>query len=1086
VEHFPEQAIFFMEAFKPLVKAFFLGERSELSTSAYPMMKRFKSHKITLSSLQDFANALQRHAKLGHCVLKGKLNRDLDFEDRRSATSSLDATRWVCFDLDAAPFKTPDEFMSGHPLLKDVSYIVQYSASEGFGKPGLRCHIFMLLDNEVKPDILRAWLLSLNLNGDLFKGIIRQKSLKLNAAGTTLHFPIDISSCQNDRLLFIAPPIIGKGVKYNPPKPAIVLVKKKLEYFPVERLPQLNIAELKADQRAIVNFMRKERGLHTLRATRFVDGYEVQGKPGELNITGTREDDEFIRLNFNGGDSWAYWHPKQNFELIHSFKGEPSLVTKDVCPEYYKECIAKARETAALPTEDGEVILGVCDKRSAALVKLAWNPSTQILQLYPAKNEKQLADWLLQHDKIPGEFTPQWNFDFNPRNPTIIDVKAQYLNTYVPSTYRREFKRPATPPTPADFPLIRRIIASMVSDNTWNDVTEHLMNWLAVIFQHNIKTGTAWLMHGVEGCLAGDAVLNFSRGYRSSGRDLTIKEAYEKFNGLWVHKGRNKGKDWDRTIPTRTRSVKDDMTVGFHEIYRIVESGEQQLYKLTTDDGDTIRATEKHPFMREDGSFTELCSLKQGDVVLKRGEKNAHTLTPHGRNKRRVTIHSIPHHPFAWQHVINGKNYKRCHKARLVFEAWLNNLEFDEFIKIIRTDAEHAKTLEYLDPSWVIHHLDEDCSNDNLSNLTVVDKENHDQHHAKTTGLGTVLTRPAKIVSIVKDKVEMTYDITMKAPYHNYVANNFCVSNTGKGLFVNNVLRPLIGMQYVKEITLGRLEDGFNGWLERTLICFVDELQVSSSQHNKIVAGLLRNWITEPNLDIRNMQQVAYNAPNYTNFIIGSNKPDPVEITDTDRRYNIGEFQKTKLVISQVEIDSLPNELQAFFNYLMCYPADIQRSRTVIHTEGRRNVIDAGRNVYDMLADAILDGDLSPFVEALPDLTLLNTGGQDTATKTAYHSIIMRELEALCSSRSRKLDNYQVEGRLTRDELHVLFSFCAGTNTPESPGKFTRMLKHKGIELKRLRTTDGVLTYGVRPLWTAPAAWVAEYTPEKQRIRRIK
>ena len=56
------------------------------------------------------------------------------------------------------------------------------------------------------------------------------------------------------------------------------------------------------------------------------------------------------------------------------------------------------------------------------------------------------------------------------------------------------------------------------------------------------------------------------------------------------------------SIPTYARSVRDELTVGYHEVYRIVESGVKQLYKLTDTEGGSIRVTQEHPFMREDGN----------------------------------------------------------------------------------------------------------------------------------------------------------------------------------------------------------------------------------------------------------------------------------------------------------------------------------------------------------------------------------------------------------------------------------------------------------------------------------------------------
>lgn len=808
--------IYFLEAAMPLVKGYTLNAQNELKSTPYPHAAVFKSHTVACSSLKDFYQQLVAHAKLGHCLLKGKLHRTLNWESRAGSTQSNDTTDWVCFDLDGAPFKTPDEFMSGHPLLKDVSYVVQYSASHGLGKPGLRCHIFMLLDTPYNVAYLKSWLMSLNLDGKLWAGAARRAITLSNSKGA-LHWPIDITTCQNDKLLFIAPPVIGKGVTYVAPNPAIQIVAKSKPNLDTKLLGTQSIELWRKEQRALLNALRKEQGIETVRPTRIVGQYEVQGKPGEATITECWEDTEagFVRFNLNGGDSNAYYHPLDNFEYIHNFKGEPSYLTKELLPSYYADCVAKAKHDATQPTQSGEIVLGVCDKRSSALWKISWNDKTENLQLYPARNDKQLADWLMQHGKAPGDFTPQWTFDFNPQSDVVVDLDAQYLNTYVRSPYYKAFKPTATMKSnaanaDANWPTIKRIVMSMVSLNEWTDVTEHFMNWLAVIFQKKIKTKTAWLVHGVEG--------------------------------------------------------------------------------------------------------------------------------------------------------------------------------------------------------------------------------------------------------------------------------------TGKGFFCNNILRPLLGKDYVIEFPMSQLEDKFNGRLERAQIVFIDEVEIGSSLQKSMISGTLRNWITEPRLNIRNMLQSAYEADNYSNFILASNKRGPVIINSEDRRYNVGEYQPEKIQLSDKEIDTLiPKELPHFFNYLMTREADAMKARTVIQTQSRKDVIDDNRNSVDMIADALLDGDMSPLVEALPDITLLNSGcGQDSALAVAYDTIIRRELKELTTWGKIKDGMRRHQGKLSRDELFVLFQYCIG-GMPDSPAKFTRMLKYKNIVTKRMRSAAGDLCYGITVDWVASVQWCNENKLETIKpMRRVK
>ena len=323
--------LYFLEANVPLVKGYTLNDQNEIKATSYPNVAKFKSHKANCPTLKDFYTQLVDHAKAGHCLLKGKLNRVLNWESRAGSTNSNDTTDYLCFDLDGAPFKDPEHFMSGHPLLKDVGYIVQYSASQGLGKPGLRCHIFVLLNTQYNVSYLKSWLMELNLDGNLWANAVR-KSITLSPSRAALHWPIDVTACQNDKLLYIAPPVIGKGVSYKPPSPTIQIVGKKNLTLDTSLLNAQNIELWKKEQRALLNALRKEAGLETVRPTRMVGEYEVQGKPGEANITEVWEDGDFVRFNLNGGNSNAYYHPIENFEIIHNFKGEPACLTKELLP----------------------------------------------------------------------------------------------------------------------------------------------------------------------------------------------------------------------------------------------------------------------------------------------------------------------------------------------------------------------------------------------------------------------------------------------------------------------------------------------------------------------------------------------------------------------------------------------------------------------------------------------------------------------------------------------------------------------------------------------------------------------------------
>lgn len=801
--------IYFLEASVPLTKEYYLNDQGEIDSNSYPAVRDYTSHKEVITNAAQLHAAVTKHTKAGHCLLKGKLHRTLNKESRAGSTERHDTTQWMCLDLDGAPFTSPEEFMSSIPALKDVTYVIQYSASHGLGtKPGLRCHIYVLLTKEHNAEFLKAWLMGLNLDGDIADGVMRQ-SLRLTDSGSFLKWPLDITTCQNDKLIYIARPKIGPGIKYK--DEPVQLVAKKLPAMPVERLRTDKIEAWKKEQRAVINALRKEAGIETLRSTiKWVGEYEVQPKPGEATITGIKEDRGFMYFNLNGGDSWGYFHPLDNFELMHNFKGEPSYYIKELLPHYYKECVSQARIDSTKPTEEGEVILGVCDMKSAAYWKIAYKPEDNTMLLFPARSEKQLNDWLIQHGKYEQEFVPQWTFEFNPQNNTIIDLDEQYLNTYVPSGYfRAGWDKKMT--NIDKCPTIKNVLMSVVSNNEWTEVTDHLVNWIACIFQYRTKIQTAWLTSGTEG--------------------------------------------------------------------------------------------------------------------------------------------------------------------------------------------------------------------------------------------------------------------------------------TGKKLLARNILAPLLGERYVVSLEQSNLKDGFNGWLEEALIVFVDEVQVSASGDKaKEISARLRSYITDSPLPIRNMQQGMYNAENYANFILSSNKDDPIDISHNDRRHNVGEFQGKRLIMTDDDINvKMVAELPLFFSYIMNYKADLDRARKIIQTNTRKDVIAANRNSIDMLADALHDGDISPFVDALPDLKMIvEMAGTDSTVAIAYHSIVMRELTGLLNGHKTKLGR-GFEGKLTRDELWVIFEYTVG-RIPRTPTKFSRMLAHKHLKIKPMRQGNNI-TRGIDVNWTASQQWCDEHRsllPAQQPLKRVK
>jgi len=76
------------------------------------------------------------------------------------------------------------------------------------------------------------------------------------------------------------------------------------------------------------------------------------------------------------------------------------------------------------------------------------------------------------------------------------------------------------------------------------------------------------------------------------------------------------------------------------------------------------------------------------------------------------------------------------------------------------------------------HHIDRDPTNTDGSNILCVCVNCHRKLH-KGWWVGTK-THPDTIISITKVGVEDVYDLKMKSPFHNYIANGFVVHNSSR------------------------------------------------------------------------------------------------------------------------------------------------------------------------------------------------------------------------------------------------------------------------------------------------------------------
>lgn len=513
--------VHFLQANVPLTKTF-TATKSGIEKTPYPMTWEFTSHTEDISSLKDFETSLIRHAAAGHCVIKGHIRRDLVSESRAGSTNTSDPTEWIVLDLDGIPdhsngqAMTIDTFLDAMGL-KDVSHIVQWSASQGIYDKRLRAHIFMLLDRPTSAPLLKQWLIQKNHEVPFLA-----EAMELTKTNNSLRWPLDISACQNDKLIYIAPPLL-KGMKDPLGKqPRIQLVKRKHDKLSISST--INSTEKnKALTHTAIEKLREEMGLPKRKFTyKSVAGTEVMLKPDSCVITDMKTERGFVYFNLNGGDSWAYYHPEDKPDYIYNFKGEPSYLTKELLPDYWQELTGKG---VTRTSSSGVTYLAFCDRKTGVYWRGTYDAVNDSLDIYPAKNETQLRHFCAQHGIPIGDFVPEWDLVFDPEDNVRVDMSNHIVNRFTPSKYMRATAKKVTKCPPTIFKVMHHALGGDV------DITEHFVNWLAYILQKRDRAKTAWVLHGTQGTGKGILTNNVLRPiFHPHTASRRMEELNEKYN----------------------------------------------------------------------------------------------------------------------------------------------------------------------------------------------------------------------------------------------------------------------------------------------------------------------------------------------------------------------------------------------------------------------------------------------------------------------------------------------------------------------------------------------------------------------------
>lgn len=244
------------------------------------------------------------------------------------------------------------------------------------------------------------------------------------------------------------------------------------------------------------------------------------------------------------------------------------------------------------------------------------------------------------------------------------------------------------------------------------------------------------------GCIAGDAQITV---LSASGKvnHCSLKDAYLGFNHLHPDKRKN----WKSTEPYKTLAYVDSR-IRHHEIEAITYSGIKWVIELELEDGRKIKLTPDHRVLLAD-EWVSAEELKVGEYIRVKGGKGQ-------------------------KHDSKRTGYKYVYFKEPVEGA----------TKVVVNDNTYWKISEHrlvagIPAGLHVHHIDETSVNNELGNLATITLEEHSRLHAKDQ-IGSYDAPPMRIVGVRDYGAVPTYDISMKAPYHSFVANGVVVHNCYK------------------------------------------------------------------------------------------------------------------------------------------------------------------------------------------------------------------------------------------------------------------------------------------------------------------
>lgn len=180
---------------------------------------------------------------------------------------------------------------------------------------------------------------------------------------------------------------------------------------------------------------------------------------------------------------------------------------------------------------------------------------------------------------------------------------------------------------------------------------------------------------------------------------------------------------------------------------------------------------------------------------------------------------------------------------------------------------------------------------------------------------------------------------------------------TGKGKFVEWVIRPLFGDTNIKLINQDLIKSGFADYVEGSQLIVADEITLNQERYRE-VCHKVKSYVSEEQADIGLKHKDAKPIRNYSHWIFTSNHEFPLFIEEGDRRYTV--IEQTHPIPKKIINASAPDanneryktELYHYYCYLKSLKVGFTDVGVPLETESKQAIINESiANSYKFIED---------------------------------------------------------------------------------------------------------------------------------------